>query len=104
MNTEHFKQRLEEELALVTKELGEVARPDISEGSTEKDEVADQIEEMEVKDEERIALEARKLEVDAALARIEVGTYGKCRECGEDIEEDRLEANPAAATCIAHAA
>lgn len=38
-------------------------------------------------------------EVDAALARIENGTYGKCENCGEEIAEDRLRAFPAAALC-----
>jgi DnaK suppressor protein len=28
------------------------------------------------------------------------GTYGTCDECAEDIDLARLEANPAAATCI----
>jgi DnaK suppressor protein len=33
-------------------------------------------------------------EVDAALERIEAGTYGLCRECHEPIETDRLLADP----------
>lgn len=42
-------------------------------------------------------------EIDAALARIEEGTYGRCEVCGEEIPEGRLRARPAARTCIAHA-
>jgi DnaK suppressor protein len=38
-------------------------------------------------------------QIDAALARIDAGTYGVCRECGEEIEPKRLEAVPYAATC-----
>lgn len=49
-----------------------------------------------------VELEARLMEVDAALARMEVGSYGKCRICDMGIEDARLNANPAAATCIAH--
>src|SRR3954471_18357995 len=41
------------------------------------------------------------LEVDAALAKIEAGTYGRCESCGEQIAEARLEAKPAARFCIA---
>jgi len=33
--------------------------------------------------------------VDAALARLEVGTYGPCLRCGEAIPPGRLEALPA---------
>lgn len=38
--------------------------------------------------------------VDAALARIDGGTYGLCVACGEAIAPARLRANPSAARCI----
>ena len=38
--------------------------------------------------------------IDAALARIDDGTYGRCERCGQGIEEDRLEALPWATLCI----
>ncbi len=41
------------------------------------------------------------LEIDAALAKLDAGTYGQCESCGEDIADDRLEAMPAARLCIA---
>ena len=47
-------------------------------------------------------LEIRYNEVKNALARIESGTFGTCEISGEEIEHERLEANPAARTCIAH--
>jgi RNA polymerase-binding protein DksA len=39
-------------------------------------------------------------EIDAALTRIENGTYGKCTNCGKQIPEERLEALPWATLCI----
>jgi RNA polymerase-binding protein DksA len=39
-------------------------------------------------------------QVDAALRRIEAGTYGKCDACGREIDEARLEAVPYATLCI----
>jgi RNA polymerase-binding protein DksA len=39
-------------------------------------------------------------EIEAALARIESGTYGVCRTCGQPISEERLEAIPYATQCI----
>jgi DnaK suppressor protein len=39
-------------------------------------------------------------EVDAALARIEQGTYGTCAVCGEPISEERLAAVPYATLCL----
>jgi DnaK suppressor protein len=35
-------------------------------------------------------------EIDAALRRIEDGTYGQCERCGRPIEEERLKAMPTA--------
>lgn len=41
--------------------------------------------------------------VNAALLRIENGSYGICTQCGEEIEEGRLDAVPYAFLCMAHA-
>lgn len=43
-------------------------------------------------------------EIDAALARVEAGTYGACESCGGPIGEERLDARPTARTCITCAA
>ena len=40
-------------------------------------------------------------QVDAALARIESGTYGVCNRCEKAIQPERLEAMPSADLCIA---
>jgi RNA polymerase-binding protein DksA len=39
-------------------------------------------------------------EIDAALKRIEAGTYGVCINCGKQIPPERLEALPWATLCI----
>ena len=39
-------------------------------------------------------------EIDAALAKIEAGTYGDCESCGRPIPEARLEALPHARLCV----
>ena len=38
--------------------------------------------------------------IDAALARLDAGTYGKCTSCHRPIATERLEARPWAALCI----
>jgi RNA polymerase-binding protein DksA len=38
--------------------------------------------------------------IDAALKRIDEGTYGTCVNCGSQIRYERLEATPWAALCI----
>ena len=44
--------------------------------------------------------EQRLAEVDAALGRLEDGTYGVCVVCGQPIPPARLEVRPTAATCV----
>jgi DnaK suppressor protein len=39
-------------------------------------------------------------QIEAALQRIEDGSYGECEECGEQIPKSRLEAIPFAAQCV----
>ncbi|WP_239456354.1 TraR/DksA family transcriptional regulator [Nocardioides solisilvae] len=43
----------------------------------------------------------RLAEIDAAVARVEVGTYGTCVTCGRAIPDARLEARPTATACVA---
>jgi DnaK suppressor protein len=40
-------------------------------------------------------------QIDRALADIEAGRYGICRECGEDIPKARLKVMPFATRCVA---
>jgi len=47
-------------------------------------------------------LEIRYNDVLAALSRIEEGTYGMCEIGNEEIQEARLNADPAARTCTVH--
>jgi DnaK suppressor protein len=42
----------------------------------------------------------RLAQIDAALTRLDAGTYGTCEVCGQPIGAARLEARPAARTCI----
>lgn len=42
----------------------------------------------------------RITEINAAIGRLDDGTYGTCTRCGQPVGEDRLAARPTAATCI----
>lgn len=42
------------------------------------------------------------VQVDAALARVNAGTYGLCETCHDSIERDRLQADPLARFCLDH--
>lgn len=41
-------------------------------------------------------------EVDAALGRLDDGTFGLCQACGEPVETDRLLADPLCCFCLDH--
>lgn len=42
-------------------------------------------------------------DIEAALSRLDQGTYGACEVCGQPIGDSRLEAMPATRFCIEHA-
>jgi RNA polymerase-binding transcription factor len=44
--------------------------------------------------------DARLMEINAALVRIDQGTFGSCEECAQEIPIDRLRAVPFARRCI----
>lgn len=115
MDTNHFKERLQKELETVEDELKTVGRRnpsnpadwqatpgDVDASATERDEVADKIEQFEENTAILKELEIRYNSIKRALGKIADGTYGICEISGHPIEEERLEANPAARTCEAH--
>jgi DnaK suppressor protein len=93
------KEQIQAELATVAKKHDgdfQAQRPDY--GRSEEDnatEVADYLAFSSTTE----ALEERLEQVEAALQRIEDGTYGMTRD-GELIPEQRLRANPAATTLV----
>lgn len=112
IDTQHFKQKLEEELKVTTEELKTIARINPSNPNdwepipaemdtleSDKNEVSDRIAEFDknialVKD-----LEARFNNIKDALKKIEDGAYGVCEDTGEQIPLARLEVLPSARTC-----
>ena len=59
---------------------------------------------MNVERERDLALSAQNRaavdEIDRALAKIDIGTYGLCEQCGQPIPRPRLKALPYAALCV----
>jgi DnaK suppressor protein len=50
------------------------------------------------------AAKGERAEIDAALTRIDAGSYGRCEVCGAAIAPERLHARPAARHCVRCAA
>lgn len=112
-NVSHFKIKLEEELREVEDQLHaaglqneagewEAKDTDIDETATESDELGDRMEEYGEKRAEVGEIQILWRNIERALEKIELGTYGSCEVCGEAIEEDRLEVIPSARTCKTH--
>ncbi len=57
---------------------------------------SDSTRDLRIRDRERQLMD----KIDAALARIEDGTFGECEECGETITIGRLKARPVTTLCI----
>lgn len=65
---------------------------------TDEEGLADAAAEVEVA---MVMRESQELqEIEAALARIEDGSYGICFDCGGEIGQARLKATPAARRCL----
>jgi len=112
-----FKSQLEKELTTVEKELKTVGvqnpankddweakevEMDVMNSPADENESADKLEEYGQNRAINDTLEIRYNNIKRALEKIEDGTFGICEIGNEPIEEERLEANPAARTCEAH--
>jgi len=111
---EHFRDKLKDEKSRFEDDLRAIARVDPSnprnwevvsaetDEVTFHDEVADRLEELDDRQAAVLELKTRLTNILNALERTNNGTYGLCATCHQPIEAERLEANPAAATCKAH--
>ena len=95
---EYFRQKLEEWKNELLKESSQTlnnlqteneAKPDMTDRASEE---IDRTFELRTRDRERKLIN----KIDAALRRLEDGTYGYCEETGEPISLKRLEARPVA--------
>ena len=116
IDTKHFKNKLESEKKLLVAEMSELgilnpktgdweAIPNPEEmavAEADENDRADRGEDFQERTSTLNTLEKRLREIEKALQNIEDKKYGQCEIGGENIEADRLEANPAAATCKKH--
>jgi DnaK suppressor protein len=113
-DTNTYQQKLAEEKVSLEAELSTIAQPSeetpgtweaVEKGANQEADPNDLADHLDEYQENRAivdVLNARYQEVTAALQRIQDGTYGVCEVGGEKIEDQRLAADPAAKTCIAH--
>jgi RNA polymerase-binding transcription factor DksA len=115
IDTGYFKKKLEAELKTLEAELLSVGHKNPSNpkdwepssgevdiNASDAADIADNIESYESNTAILKPLEKQYNDVKLALEKISKGTYGICEIAGEPIEKQRLEANPAARTCVSH--
>ena len=103
---EAAKTELLAEKAKISAELGHVAGVDhehsakFPEFGDKPDENAQEIEGYTTNLATKEILESNLRDIESALGRIEDGTYGTCKYCGNEIGEKRLLARPVASACV----
>lgn len=117
MNTkliQELKERLEKEKVRIEKELEKFAKKDEKvpgdwdtryphydgdSGSSALEKAADEVEEYSTLLPIEYSLETRLKDINSALERMKKKTYGKCENCGKEIDEERLKVYPEAKLC-----
>lgn len=106
--------KLESERDMLLEELKDIGRLNTDTGEWEAvpeemdakesdpNDMADRFEDFELRSSTLEALVPRLHAVLKALKNIDNESFGKCEVCKKHIEDDRLDVNPAAATCKEH--
>ncbi len=105
-----LKEKLEKEKTAIKKQLATFADQDPElkgdwdtrfpkfDGNLE--EAADEVEEYTSRLPVEFSLETRLRDINLALDKIKKDKYGRCENCGKEIDEKRLKVLPAARVCM----
>jgi DnaK suppressor protein len=103
LDLEKYRTRLHEELNRLNQEIPTVAEigeptPDDRQITAADAPMIGQIEDVQNR---VLDIKTHRIrQIVAALQNIDDGTYGTCVQCGKEIDPRRLDADPAALTCI----
>jgi DnaK suppressor protein len=112
---DELKEKLEKQKSVLEKELSKFAKKDQNlkgdwdtkypkanggTGGAALEDAADQVEEYVNLLPVEHDMELRLVDVNSALEKIKKGTYGKCENCGKDIDIERLKVYPEAKFCV----
>jgi len=100
MDNSIMKNELEQQLASMQGRLASIKKDATQGHSGDSAEQAQERENDEVVDAIGNETEQSILAIQAALDRIEAGSYGVCASCGEEIGKARLKAVPEATRCV----
>lgn len=109
-----IKEKLEKERDVLLEQMKDMGKFDtdtgeweatpeeISSPQSDENDKADRFEDFESRSSMIRTLEPRLKSIIKALKGLNRDSFGKCEVCKKDIENTRLEANPAARTCKKH--
>lgn len=98
-DVETYEKKLQERLAELNERLQEIEHDLDEPADTDSEERATERESDEVLEQLGNAGLTEVRMIEAALSRIEDGTYGTCVKCGEDISAERLDVLPHTPMC-----
>jgi RNA polymerase-binding transcription factor DksA len=114
LDKKKIKEKLEKERDVLLEELRDMGKLDPETGEWEaipeeitapqadQNDMADRFEDFEARSSMIKTLEPRLNAILKALKGLNRESFGKCDVCKKDIEQARLQANPAARTCKKH--
>jgi DnaK suppressor protein len=114
LDKKKIKEKLEQERDILVEQLKDMGKlnPETGEWEatpealdtpeTDQNDMADRFEDFEAKSSMIKTLAPRLNNVLRALKNVNRESFGRCEVCKKDIEDARLEANPAARTCMEH--
>jgi DnaK suppressor protein len=97
------KTKLEENLGRIAKPLDKKAgdyETSFEDIGTDREDNTTEVEQYTDNLPVEITLEKKLQDIIDALKKMDDGTYGICANCNQEIDIERLRANPAAKTCI----
>lgn len=114
LDKKKIKEKLEEEKDVLFSQLKDIGKmnpetneweatpEELSSNESDQNSMADRFEDFEERSSMVKVLEERLNNVLFALNSLEKKSFGICKICKKDIEQARIEANPAAQTCKKH--
>jgi DnaK suppressor protein len=103
LDTEHYRRRLADEVAQLDQAIIQAnagaATVQLDQSSVGRLSRMDAMQQQAMAQGMRARLDRRERMLEAALARIEAGTFGLCCQCYAEIEPERLKHDPAMVFC-----
>lgn len=100
MKLDDVRKQFQARLQVLTSKVSEIDHTLREPDSADWEERAVENEDDEVLEDMGNAALEEIVQINAAVQRLDMGTFGKCTSCGEHIDDQRLDALPYAPNCL----